>query len=335
MENYWNIIVEAYSGYADWLWKQVIHPDWNNFFDWVIALSAFFFLLEIIKPWRKDQPLFRKDFWLDLFYIFFNFFIFSLIFWKAAQEVLVTAFNDFLGLFGLENAVMLQMDQLPVWAYYLILFVVGDFISWWVHRLLHFVPFMWKWHKVHHSVEEMGFAAHVRYHWMENVVYWTFRFIPLTMLGADLVDIFGIHVFNVAWGHFNHANITVNPRISGGVLGALIGLGLASLYLDGLWMGVGLVAGSAAVGALVLGPFMRYIFNSPEMHIWHHVSELPRNHPDGINFGITLAIWDYIFGTAHVPFSGRDIELGFPGLAKFPHSFLGQLIYGFGKDKDS
>lgn len=324
----WTIIKDAYSGYSNWLWHEITHPHWKNFFYWVIAISAFFFLLEIAKPWRKDQKIFRKDFWLDLFYVFFNFFIFSLVFWAAGEKVLIHGFEWLMGLVGIENPTLLPVDTMPIWSYYLIIFLVADFTSWWVHRLLHRVSWMWEWHKVHHSIEEMGFAAHVRYHWMENVVYWIFRFIPLTILGANLVDIFAIHVLNMAWGHFNHANITVHPRVTGTIFGGLVGLGLAALYASGTGIFIGYVAGGMAVGGIVLGPFMRYIFNSPEMHIWHHSWELPKSHRYGVNFGITLAIWDYIFGTAWIPKSGRDIQLGFPGLRKFPQRFFGQIAYG-------
>lgn len=327
------IIESAYRNTSQYIWNDITHPGWKSFFWWVVGLSIFFFALEIARPWRKNQPIIRKDFFLDLFYIFFNFFLFSLAFWQAAQDLVKAGFAGLMGLFGIESAVILPVESMPVWSYYLILFLVGDFVSWWVHRLLHRVPFMWRWHQVHHSVEEMGFAAHVRYHWMENVVYWVIRFIPLTLLGADLVDIFGIHVLNVAWGHFNHANITVNPRVSGGVLFGLIGAGLSYLYVTDPWLFAGIVVGSAAFGALIPGPWMRHIFNSPEMHIWHHAWDMPADKPYGINFGITLSIWDYIFGTARIPHDGRDIKLGFPGRENFPKGFLGQLIWGFGKEK--
>ena len=309
-------------------------PWWQNFFYWLLFISGFFFLLEIVKPWRQKQAMFRKDFWLDFFYMFFNVFLFGLFIFVAGENLLTTAFNDFIGLFGLENIVAVRIDQLPVWAYFLILFVSADFIQWNVHRLLHRVPRLWEFHKVHHSVEQMGFAAHLRYHWMENIVYKSIQAIPLTMLGYNLVDLMVLHMFNLAWGHFNHSNITVNPRVSGMIFGTLVGWGLSSLYGTGweisLWIG-----GGTLVGGLVLGPFMRYIFNSPEMHIWHHAKDLPDSHPYGINFGLTLACWDWIFGTAHVPRSGRDIPLGFPQLEKFPKTFWQQAIHGFGSLRKS
>jgi len=73
---------------------------------------------------------------------------------------------------------------------------------------------------------------------------------------------------------------------------------------------------------------MKIIFNSPEMHIWHHSYNLPEERRYGINFGLTLAIWDYIFGTAHIPHDGRDIKLGFPGVEEFPTTFVDQNLHG-------
>jgi sterol desaturase/sphingolipid hydroxylase (fatty acid hydroxylase superfamily) len=52
------------------------------------------------------------------------------------------------------------------------------------------------------------------------------------------------------------------------------------------------------------------------------VKHLPKSHPNGINFGITLSIWDYIFGTNHIPSDGRDITLGFDGIEKYPEDFI-------------
>ncbi len=85
---------------------------------------------------------------------------------------------------------------------------------------------------------------------------------------------------------------------------------------------------------MILGPFMKIIFNSPEMHIWHHSYDLPEERRFGVNFGLTLGLWDYIFGTNYIPHDGRDIRLGFPKIEQFPSSFVGQQVYGLGKKED-
>ena len=340
--NYWELFVNGYTGYAKYLLYEITHPSWYNYFYWLLLVSLFFFALELLKPWRTDQPKFRKDFWLDFFYMFFNFFLFSLIIYNAASDVVVNLFNE--GIKSITGFDLQASNPLRNWKHWQILligFVVRDFVQWWVHRLLHRVPRLWEFHKVHHSVEQMGFAAHLRYHWMENVVYRTIEYIPLALLGIGLYDFFVIHIFTLAIGHYNHSNITVHGRVTGAILGALIGVVIATnsfelvLFPDGINIiqQLGVVGGFAALGALIFGPIMKIVFNSPEMHIWHHAYDLPEGHPYGINFGISLAIWDYIFNTASIPHNGRDIRLGFPEVEHFPKSFIGQNIHGFGKEE--
>ena len=330
------IILNAYGGYASYLWNEITHPSWHNYFYWLLILSLFFFSLEWYQPWRKEQPRFRKDFWLDVFYMYFNFFLFSLVIYNAASDVVVNLFNSIIRqTSGFDLQKSNPMSQWPFWAVLLTGFVVRDFVQWWVHRLLHRVEFLWNFHKVHHSVQQMGFAAHLRYHWMENIVYRSIEYIPLALLGIGLYDFFIIHIFTLAVGHYNHSNITVSGKITGGVLGLLLGVvlytGLADVnVLEGLelWTKLTIVALMVLAFSFIVGPFMKKIFNSPEMHIWHHAYEMPSDKPYGINFGLTLAIWDYIFGTAVIPHNGKDIRLGFPGDENFPKSFGQQALFG-------
>lgn len=280
MEKYWHIFLSSFTDYGSYLWREMLYPGWGNYFYWLIGLSLFCWLLEIVVPWRQHQARIRQDFWLDGFYMFFNFFLFSLIGFNALSNVGVQAFNDVLALAGIKNLVAFEIQSWPVWAQLLTLFVVRDFIQWNVHRLLHHSDFLWRFHKVHHSVQQMGFAAHLRFHWGETIVYRTLEYIPLAMIGFGIQDFFLVHIFATAIGHFNHSNFR-----------------------------------------LPLGP-LRYLLNNPQMHIWHHAKHLPYRH--GANYGISLSVWDYLFGTAYLPADGRDIELGFEQVEQYPHTFLGQ-----------
>ncbi len=340
MTNYWEIFWNGYKGYASYLWQEITHPSLHNYFYWLLLVSLFFMILEWIRPWREDQPRFREDFWLDFFYMFFNFFLFSLIIYNAASDVVVTFFNDIINyLSGFDLQASNPLRRFPTWSILLIGFVIRDFIQWWVHRLLHYSDWLWEFHKVHHSVRQMGFAAHLRYHWMENVVYRTLEYIPLALLGIGLYDFFVIHIFALTVGHFNHSNITVSGRVSAGVLGLMIGAVIASgsfdinIVQDPSWGTVlAIVMGCGLLCSLILGPWMKKVFNNPEMHIWHHAYELPTDRKYGVNFGLSLAIWDYVFGTAYIPHNGRDISLGFPGVESFPKDFIHQNLHGYVRD---
>ena len=114
------------------------------------------------------------------------------------------------------------------------------------------------------------------------------------------------------------------------MLGVLIGFVLMSTYGNAIDYAFIFPIVAGLIGAFALGPFMKYIFNSPEMHIWHHSYELPADRQRGINFGISLSLWDWLFGTAYIPHDGRDIRLGFPGVEEFPEGFVGQELHGVG-----
>lgn len=340
MPNYVKIFLDGYGGYASYVWYEVTHPSWGNYFYWLIAISLFFMALEWMKPWRKEQGRFRKDFWLDAFYMFFNFFLFSLIIYNAVSDVIVNFFNYYINQFlSIDLKALNPMYSWPMWTILLVGFLVRDFVQWWTHRLLHKSERLWEFHKVHHSVQEMGFAAHLRYHWMETLVYRTIEYLPLALLGIGLYDFFIIHIFTLAVGHYNHSNITVSGRVTGGILGGLIGLVIATSSFDIALLSVdasiiimlGVVLGSIIIGAVLLGPIMKTLFNHPEMHIWHHAHDLPEDRRTGVNFGLSLAIWDFIFGTAYMPTDGRDIKLGFPGVEEFPESFGRQVVHGLKK----
>lgn len=283
-----DVIKSSYIGYYNYLLNEILYPSWHNYFYWLLGLSLAVWMLELIFPWRKNQAVFRKDFWLDGFYMFFNFFLFSLIGYNAISNVAVDAFNNFLASIGISNLVAINLAELPTWSQFLIMFVIADFIQWNIHRLLHRNKYLWEFHKVHHSVQEMGFAAHLRFHWMETVLYKTIQYIPLAMLGFGIQDFFIIHIIAVAIGHLNHANIN-----------------------------------------LTYGP-LKYILNNPVMHLWHHAKNIPKGEY-GVNYGLSLSMWDYIFKTAYIPNDNANEPLGFEGVEKFPKTFINQELYPFKK----
>ncbi|OIQ27338.1 MAG: sterol desaturase [Bacteroidetes bacterium MedPE-SWsnd-G2] len=291
MEKYIQIILESYSGYWNYIKKLVLlEGNWDNYFYGLILVSLIIWGLELAFPWRKNQAAFRKDFWLDTFYMFFNFFLLNLIFLIALSNTTAAFFDNLLSNFGwsIDNFQLFDVDNLPKWLGLFIFFLVSDFVQWNTHRLLHRVDWLWQFHKVHHSVKEMGFAAHLRYHWMEPVVYKSLLYIPIAIIGGfDAQDVSIVYFFNIAIGHLNHANLGWD-----------------------------------------YGP-LKVILNNPKMHIWHHSKKL--EHKYGVNFGLTLSVWDYIFKTDYIPKSGKDIELGFEGDENFPDGFIKQELYPLSK----
>ncbi|MCH2217601.1 MAG: sterol desaturase family protein [Flavobacteriales bacterium] len=288
MERYLNSFFEAFKSTLDWTWDLITFdvPWYTNYFWGLIFVSLVVWSLEIAFPWRKYQSIFRKDFWLDGFYMFFNFFVFTIVI-SGFYKVLNLLFSQF-GILNNSFAIV-NLQSLPEWLQLLIFFVLLDFVQWLTHILLHRFPFLWQFHKVHHSVKVMGFAAHFRYHWMENVLYKPMKTLAVMLLGGfEPEQAYIVHFVSIVIGHLNHANL----KITWGVL--------------------------------------KYIFNNPVMHLYHHAYHVPKG-KFGVNFGISLSIWDYLFKTNYVPDDRGTIELGFKGDDQFPKSFLGQNSYGFHK----
>ena len=290
MEKYINAFVNAFNGNVDWTWKSMLFevPWYSNYFWGLIVISLIVWLLEILFPWRKNQSIIRKDFWLDGFYMFFNFFVFAIVI-SGIYKIMELLFTDIN--ISSKSLVIVDISNLPMWLQLVVFFIILDFVQWFTHIMLHKFSFLWQFHKVHHSVKEMGFAAHLRYHWMENILYKPLKTFGVMILGGfEPEQAFIVHFFAIAIGHLNHANIKIT------------------------W-----------------GP-LKYVFNNPVMHLYHHAYVLPEG-KYGINYGISLSLWDYIFKTNYIPEDSGTIELGFPDEDIFPKGFFGQIIYGFGKSK--
>ena len=287
MEKYITVFIEALIGTLSWIWDSIIFkvPWYTNYFWGLIIISLVVWILEMIFPWRKNQSFIRKDFWLDGFYMFFNFFVFSIVI-SGFYNVLGVLFSE-IGITS-KTLAIIDITHWSMWLQLLVFFIVLDFVQWFTHVMLHKFDFLWRFHKVHHSVKEMGFAAHLRYHWMENILYKPLKTFGVMILGGfEPEQAYIVHFIAITIGHLNHANIKIT------------------------W-----------------GP-LKYLLNNPVMHLYHHVKALPKGRSLGINFGISLSIWDYIFKTNYIPEESGTIELGFPEEENFPKGFMGQLFTGF------
>ncbi len=288
---YLEIFKQAFIGTLDWTIKSVLFqvPWYNNYFWGLTLISLIVWGLEYMFPWRKDQSIVRKDFWMDGFYMYFNFFLFSIAI-AGFYEVLSGLFLK-MGITSSSLAIV-DLSAYPWWLELLVFFILLDFVQWFTHVLLHKFEVLWQFHKVHHSVREMGFAAHLRYHWMENIMYKPLKTVGVMLIGGfEPEQAFMVHFFAITIGHLNHANVKIT------------------------W-----------------GP-LKYVFNNSVMHLWHHAMELPKGQRTGVNFGISLSLWDYIFKTNYIPHDAGDIELGFDDIDEFPTSFAKQNFYGFGLSK--
>lgn len=176
---------------------------------WLAGISLFFLLAERLRPARRAQPVLRRQWSNDLAYLVFNGHVYALVTGTVVGAVALRT-REWLGSWLPFAEQGSGLASLPAWAQFAVYLVVSDLLQWCVHNLLHRVPLLWQFHKVHHSIHDMDWAGNFRFHWVEIVVYRSLLYVPLALLGGDAGPLFAVAVFATFWGHWNHANLAVD-----------------------------------------------------------------------------------------------------------------------------
>jgi 3-mercaptopyruvate sulfurtransferase SseA/sterol desaturase/sphingolipid hydroxylase (fatty acid hydroxylase superfamily) len=254
-----------------------------NYLLWLAAFSVLVAAFERLWP-ARPQKLLRKWLWSDLVHLAFNGHVLGLLLYGVAWYRVLPLVDGWLAAHGWTGLV--YRNAASGWSLVVqsvVALVVLDFVQWLVHNSLHRSNLLWRVHQVHHSVKDGE---------MDWVVSFRFSWLEPVYYKAAMY-------LPAVWFGFAPEALFFHA-----VFGTLIGhLNHANLTWD-------------------YGP-LRYVFNSPRMHLYHHDWDAPAT---GQNFGITLSVWDWIFGTAHLP-DHPPARIGFPGVEKLPEDFFGQLVW--------
>lgn len=173
--------------------------------DWFIldllGSTLIFVIIEKLFPLYRGQAVFRREWQTDMVHFAVNHFIVGLI--------LLTVNFLIFRIFGwlVKDTVHQLVGGIPFLAQLLLCILVADLAQYWTHRAYHEVPFLWKFHSVHHSTKTMDWLAGSRQHILELVVTRVLVLAPLYVLGFDkhVMDVYIIVVGFQAV--FNHANV--------------------------------------------------------------------------------------------------------------------------------
>ena len=98
------------------------------------------------------------------------------------------------------------VNVIPLWAMWIMTFILIDFVFYIYHRFSHRVRFLWAIHMSHHSSEEMNFAVSMRQAWLGPISKIPF-FIILPILGLDPTIIAVAGVISTLWGVVGHTQV--------------------------------------------------------------------------------------------------------------------------------
>jgi lathosterol oxidase len=167
----------------------------------LLLYSAVFVPLERLFALRADQPVFRRQWTVDLTYFFVNSLLIEVLTLFTLQPALVL-FD-----WARVEAVTRAVAGLPAIAQVPLILLVADFTQYWVHRTFHAVPALWRFHAIHHSAEQMDWLAGSRLHLVDVIVTRGLTYVPIFVLGFSTTALMA-YVFLVAvQATFIHANV--------------------------------------------------------------------------------------------------------------------------------
>jgi len=272
-----------------------LYPVWKLFNDggtryfWVYIVTGL--VLTGLIYWRDKtaaptaRMLFDRQTWLsqssknDYFVVIISAMLrLTILSWAFLNhKVIATSVTSFLVWLGVEGHVNDGYAVALGLMLTVTLFIVDDFIRFFGHWLMHRIPELWEFHKVHHSAEHLNFATAERIHPAETII--------TTFLGA-----LSIGTVNGVFIAFFGDSLTVETVFGANIFLVAFNVFGGVLRHSPVW--------------LSFGPTLERYFISPAMHQIHHSEKV--EHFDK-NMGGALAVWDRLFGTHYIP-KGREVE---------------------------
>ena len=172
--------------------------------DWflldMLLMTLIFSPIEVLWPAYPKQNVFRDEWLLDIVY-----------FLSTHLPIQITSFlillpatqlTTYLAIPGLLAA----MGSLPWLVQLFLAILVADLCEYFIHRVFHTVPFLWRFHAIHHSSKALDWIAGSRAHLVDDLVVRAFMLIPMMFIFPH--DIIVAYLFFVTlhatWTHCNY-----------------------------------------------------------------------------------------------------------------------------------
>lgn len=228
-------------------------------------------------------------------------FLASLLGWAIASSVVIgNAVNGYLvGAFGPQAS-----TTLPLWVVAailtLMLFLAYEFAYWFEHWLSHAVPVLWEFHKVHHSAEVLSPLTNARIHPVNALMFLNVVALCVGTMRGVLDFAFGMVAQPVTIVHTNALFVAFTFLTT-------------HLQHSHVW-----IAFTGVLGRILL---------SPAHHQIHHSTD-PRHFNK--NFGSSIAVYDWLFGTLYVPSREREaLHFGVDDLKSDHNTLVGGIAGPF------
>jgi len=165
----------------------------------IIGLMVLFYSLEQVLGnqfmfTKRPQHLLHNS-------LFYAVFFLAGILWAYVTVFCIEWLNQ-------QQTGLFYLVALPLWLKLLLGVVLFDFVTYWFHRLSHIVPFLWRFHRVHHSDTSMDASTNFRGHPIESFLWFgSSNILAAAIFGLDLLTL-GLYFFIATFFFFiEHANL--------------------------------------------------------------------------------------------------------------------------------
>ena len=108
---------------------------------------------------------------------------------------------------------LIHFYDIPLFIQVLISLLILDFGAYLVHFIEHKVPWMWKFHIVHHSDMNVDVTTGLRHHPGEIIFRITFTILCIYISGASIGMVMLYQSLSVLFAHITHANINIPKKV--------------------------------------------------------------------------------------------------------------------------
>ena len=177
----------------------------------VVRLSALLVIVLLVAGWevlKPRRPLSISKFlrWTNNWSIsILNTVLLSLVFPVMAVGVAVLASERNWGLFNLLDVPALLSIPSFILAF--------DFAIYWQHRFYHWVPVLWRLHRMHHADPDFDVSTGIRFHPASIILSMLIKMLVVVLLGPPALAVLISEVLLNVTTMFNHGNIFISPGI--------------------------------------------------------------------------------------------------------------------------
>jgi sterol desaturase/sphingolipid hydroxylase (fatty acid hydroxylase superfamily) len=167
----------------------------------VLFTGLLFIPIERLFARNKSQIVFREEWREDLFYYLVSSLFVQILTYLTLAPSNFVIHHEELG------SVRAFAHELPWIVQLVAIMLLTDVAQYWLHRAFHRVPFLWRFHAVHHSARSMDWIAGARMHFAEIIILRSVTATPALIVGFDESAIQAYMLVVYIYSTFIHSNV--------------------------------------------------------------------------------------------------------------------------------